>query len=104
MLDDDGDVVQALFADDLFDPAQAFRRGVPQADFVGAATNHLGGAPAEGLGETGVDLDELAGVLASNADRVRADLEQGGKFLFGGDQLLFAFDLIGNVQQGPRHA
>ena len=104
MLDEDGHVIQALLADDLFDALQAFGRGVPQADFVSAAANHIGGAPAKGLGETGIDLDELTGVLAGDADRVRADLEQGGEFFFGGHQLLFAFDLIGDVQQGPGHA
>ncbi|MNV10306.1 hypothetical protein D3C71_1008230 [compost metagenome] len=104
VLDENRHIVQALFANHLFDSLQAFRRGIPQADFVGAATDHVGGAPAEGLGEAGVDLDELAGVLAGHADRVRADLEQGGEFLFGGHQPLFAFDLVGDVEQGAGHA
>ena len=104
VLDEDRHIVQALFADHLFDPLQAFCRSVPQADFVGAAADHIGGAPAEGLGEAGVDLDELAGVLARHADRVRADLEQGGEFLFGGHQALFALDLVGDVEQGAGHA
>ncbi|MNO85743.1 hypothetical protein D3C76_771210 [compost metagenome] len=104
MLDEDRDIVQALLADHLFDPLQAFCRGVPQADFVGAAPDHIGGAPAEGLGEAGIDFDELPGVLAGHADRVGADLEQGGEFLFGGHQALFALDLVGDVEQGAGHA
>ncbi|MCY1405513.1 hypothetical protein D9M71_207520 [compost metagenome] len=104
VLDQNGHVVQALFADHLFDSSQAFRRSVPQADFVGAAADHIGGAPAEGLGEAGVDFNELAGVLAGDADRIGADLEQRGEFLFGGHQPLFAFHLISDVEQGAGHA
>ncbi|MNF86642.1 hypothetical protein D3C84_690870 [compost metagenome] len=104
MLDPDRDIAQVLFADDLFDASQALGRGIPQADFIGAAIDHVGGVPAESLGETGIDLDELAGVLASDADRVWADLKQGGELLFGGHQFLFAFNLIRDVEQGAGHA
>ncbi len=46
----------------------------------------------------------MAGVLARDANRVRADLEQGGEFLFRCHQLLFAFHLISDVQQCAGHA
>src|SRR5476651_212103 len=60
VLDLNRDVVQALFANHLLDPLQAFRRSVPQADLIGAVANHVGGGPAEGLGEGGVDFDKLS--------------------------------------------
>ncbi|MNN15652.1 hypothetical protein D3C81_1287640 [compost metagenome] len=104
VLHDDRYIAQALFADDPFNPLQAFCRGVPQADFFGGVADNVGGAPAESLGKTVIDLDELAAVLAGDADRVRADLEQRGKFLFRGHQPLLALDLISDVEQGAGHA
>ncbi len=104
VVDHHGDVAQGLFADHSLDALRAFYRLRPQADFLGGAADHLVGVPAEGLGERRVDLDELASVLAGDADRVGADLEQAGELLFRGTQALFAFHLVGDVEQGTGHA
>ncbi|MNH26653.1 hypothetical protein D3C79_867180 [compost metagenome] len=104
MVDHHGDVAQGLFADHPLDTLRTLDGLGPQADFLGGAADHLAAVPAKGLAERRVDLDELAGVLAGHADRVGADLEQAGKFLFRGTQALLALDLVGDVQQGAGHA
>ncbi|MNZ40435.1 hypothetical protein D3C78_579560 [compost metagenome] len=104
MVDHHGDIAQGLFADNPFDAVGAFDRLGPQADLFGGAADHLFGAPAKGLGEGRVDLDELASVLAGYADRVGADLEKAGELLFRGAKAQFALDLLGDVQKGASHA
>ncbi|MCY1180734.1 hypothetical protein D9M73_212020 [compost metagenome] len=104
MVEYHGDVAQGLFADHLLDTFGALDGLGPQADLLCGTPKHLLAAPAEGLGERRIDLAELASVLAGDADRVGADLEQAGKLLFRGAQALFALHLIGDVEQGARHA
>nr|VVN38434.1 hypothetical protein PS652_05267 [Pseudomonas fluorescens] len=104
VVDHHGDVVQGLVADHPFNASGAFGRFGPQADLFGGVAQHLLGVPAKYLGKGRVDLDELAAVLAGHADRVGAGLEQAGELFFRAGQALFAFDLVGDVQQGAGHA
>ncbi|MCY1356644.1 hypothetical protein D9M69_431020 [compost metagenome] len=68
-----------------------------QADLgVGTAKDFLR-LPAQGLGEAGVDLDVGLVAVTQHADREGDGLEQGGEFLLGGGQALFAQHLLGGV-------